>query len=95
MATVSPIFRLCDDVLLWMFAELLRQKCLHSLSATCRYLRYAAQPILYKYCQVRVFRRIDAEIFPPPSLWPYFQYVTGDFLADTHPHVSVTLGTSP
>ncbi|KAI0365479.1 hypothetical protein BV20DRAFT_729235 [Pilatotrama ljubarskyi] len=65
------------DVLFQLLEELLRQKCLHLLSASCRSLRNAALPILFRYCEILLFReRVDVHRFPPSSLWPYFQHIS-------------------
>ncbi|KAI0353644.1 hypothetical protein OH77DRAFT_1426870 [Trametes cingulata] len=65
------------DTLRHIFDELLRQKCLHRLSATCRSLRRATLPILFRYCEITLVRwPIVAHAFPPSSLWPFFQHVS-------------------
>ncbi|KAI0365478.1 hypothetical protein BV20DRAFT_973003 [Pilatotrama ljubarskyi] len=53
-ASVSGL--LDSDVLLRIFEELLDNRCLHLLSAICRYLRKASLPLLlFAYIKVRSF----------------------------------------
>lgn len=57
------------DVLGCILEESLLQGCLKSLSATCKAIREAAEPLLFRRCQVTHESVLGIPIFPPTSLW--------------------------
>ncbi|KAI1792126.1 hypothetical protein LXA43DRAFT_888051 [Ganoderma leucocontextum] len=65
-----------DDLLIQLFEQLRPGKGLRALSSTCRSLREAAIPILFKRCRVKIYTSsLKSRHFPPMSLWPYVRYL--------------------
>ena len=63
-----------DDVLFSIFEELRCTQGLCALSSTCRWLREASMPSLFRRCRVRMDIPIT-ERFLPTFAWPYVRYV--------------------
>lgn len=63
------------DVLHCIMEEALLQGCLKSLSLTCKAIREAAEPLLFRRCKVTHGIDLGIPIFPPASLWRHIRSV--------------------
>ncbi|OSD01349.1 hypothetical protein PYCCODRAFT_1436582 [Trametes coccinea BRFM310] len=72
---VSSLRRLDDDVLLQIYEELLPDRCLRTLSLTCKWVRESVKPVLFRSAIQQSCRITWAE-FLPRHLWPYVQHLT-------------------
>ncbi|KAI9069125.1 hypothetical protein FKP32DRAFT_1587119 [Trametes sanguinea] len=74
--TSDSLSRLDKDVLHLIFQEMLPGRSLRELSLTCKWLREACSPVLFRKCSFRSIlldRSEVPEFIPPSSLWPYIQ----------------------
>ncbi|KAL7281105.1 hypothetical protein ACG7TL_004412 [Trametes sanguinea] len=69
---VSGLRRLDDDVLFQIYEELLPNRCLRTLSLTCKWVRESVKPVLFRSVLQQAPQITWAE-FLPRHLWPYVQ----------------------
>ena len=60
-----------SDALSCILDVLQHDRSLLSFSSTCRHIRVACMPILFRVCKVSIYT--FPENFPPQTLWPHIQ----------------------
>ena len=72
----DAFFRLDSDSLTEIFEYVVRSRSLCNLSSTCKWIREASKPVLFRTCHIIMLWEFDYRRLVPATLWPHIQYVS-------------------